>query len=99
MATYASIKSELGASTLTFFKSLDKEGVATDWNRARTINNDLIIAHDEVIEELRESFKEGAELISNLYLKRKADVVLEKEGITLRAFVLCRSDKEATLEM
>ena len=68
--------------------------VPSGYNRAKTLQSDFIIAHDDILASLKEDpSQEG------LFLKRKPEIIFTddkgREEIC-RVFVLCHSDAVAT---
>lgn len=77
--------------------TLDKDKgfkIPSGYNRAKTLQSDFIIAHDEVLESLKEDpTQEG------LFLKRKPEIIFTDDKgreEVCRVFVLCHSDAVAT---
>ena len=92
MATLATIKASLGIEKgFEFFPVLDKEGNNTEWARySNPITGDFVIIHVDTFATIK-----GDKTLTNLFLKRKEDVIFEGSKLLHRVFILCLGERES----
>lgn len=69
--------------------------VPSGYNRAKTLQSDFIVAHDDILEMLAET----GSATTGLYLKRKPEIIFTDDKgreEVCRVFVLCHSEAVST---